>query len=974
MSSGPKVRSSSASGRLETQHVTSFLTGRAAPGKKTKNQHVSGSKSEKAGGYCSASCRQGDSLEEEEPPDWLVRELLKHNRRRHSVTIGDKTPTRRRLQHHHVGSAQSLKIDEKISLESLQKLKREFEEVEKAGLRSIDAKKFESIVKKCLGLHKTSNANIQGLFQRIDYSGQGRISWDQFCTHLVQENKVREEAARRNKQVAFTLPATITALNSSFPIISIQPCYDGTTVTLQEDGFVCIWSRELKPQRKKHIFNDGPANRKSRWVSDLVLMAEYDMLMIGTGDREIQMYMFPTLDPYCQINALDTIPLRLNYGYIGPDECCILYGDAEGCVTILLLSTVDETLRLWNNSPKMENMPNITMDSAVLSPNVIFIRWKVHHDWVTQVKYFHSFKAVVSSSNEEASSLVIGCALPTTDAQQQLNEIREACYEGKIKKLQLSWTPKVRPDQTVFSVYKGVKTFDLCPKRSILLTGGVDKLIRLWNPYYSRKSTGILKGHSASISFLCISPEGNHVFSVSIDQTAKIWHIEEQSCLFTVDLKENGIHGDVSACSFSSSWKSLYVAADSMAVLSMKTSPQLPSRLAVSHDDPVTCCGFSDELRQVVSYAEGSVVKVWDFDSGRQVFEFGGKDLAGTTCLTFDPKGRRLITGGKDGCLKIWNFNTGLCLKTLKKDTKCKFLSLSDSEIVCDCIFVKVRRNFYIISVGTDRRINIHLDLPEELHHYQKPEPPWKDDLKNGHHGDILSVAHCPPSLLATGTCNGEIIVWNMVSGLVHCRFGSTLSAEHQNVEGKHLDVSVPSVLFLKNSSLCQFPSNTVLLSSGAKGCINLWSVLDGGKFVSSFRASKEQQKVVKLAKANSDALLYVGDQIGYIYVYSTETFAFEHKMPRAAKMWRAHTGRITGLHIIDSDQVVLTSSTDCTVRLWSARGQFIGTFGQPEIWSVDIPSSWIHPDVPFRVLIDPRSFPDEKMLSRKSHLSKATS
>lgn len=85
------------------------------------------------------------------------------------------------------------------------------------------------------------------------------------------------------------------------------------------------------------------------------------------------------------------------------------------------------------------------------------------------------------------------------------------------------------------------------------------------------------------------------------------------------------------------------------------------------------------------------------------------------------------------------------------------------------------------------------------------------------------------------------------------------------------LDVSVPCIIFLKNSKLQQFSSATALLSSGVmgqcyksinyssrlhftacnnvclctvnyvffsyKGCINLWSVLGGGKFVGSFKA-----------------------------------------------------------------------------------------------------------------------------------------
>lgn len=77
--------------------------------------------------------------------------------------------------------------------------------------------------------------------------------------------------------------------------------------------------------------------------------------------------------------------------------------------------------------------------------------------------------------------------LPLTDAEQQLVEIKEACYEGKTKKVQLSWTPQLRAscDQRVFSIPKGVRTFDLCRKHSLLVTAGMDRLIRLWNPSFS---------------------------------------------------------------------------------------------------------------------------------------------------------------------------------------------------------------------------------------------------------------------------------------------------------------------------------------------------------------------------------------------------------------------------------------------------------------------------------------------------------
>uniref|UniRef100_A0A3Q3R584 Uncharacterized protein n=1 Tax=Monopterus albus TaxID=43700 RepID=A0A3Q3R584_MONAL len=478
----------------------------------------------------------------------------------------------------------------------------------------------------------------------------------------------------------------------------------------------------------------------------------------------------------------------------------------------------------------------------------------------------------------------------------------------------------------------------------LLVTGGMDRLIRMWNPHFSGKPTGILKGHSAPIVYLCISSEDSQIFSVSTDNTVKIWDIEGQCCLFTADPKASRIHGDISACMYFPAMKSLFIAADCMAVLSLKIrlvdKPKLHNRLTVSHHEPITCCGYSVEFRQVVSCTEGSVVKVWDFDTGRQVFEFGGThDLSPITCMTFDHNGRRLITGGRDGCLKIWNYNNGQCLKTLKKDSDCHEL--------CDLM------RCYLANVLC---IN---DIPEDLRHVQKPQPSYQDDLKNGHKDDILCVAHCPPSLLATSSYDGEIILWNMVSGCILSRFVSPPPAECQNVEGDFCSFSV-------NDEYSVFSE----LSSAYDIYLNVGDTVSE----TSDLQSRFQQKVTKLAKTDNDTLLYIADQIGYICVYNMEKITPE-VLPEMPSLVSSHVSLFwSSLQIVDNDQVLLTSSVDCTVRLWSAHGEFIGTFGQPEIWSVHISSSWMHPAVPYEVLIDPLSMPNHKLLKVKTQLSDAVS
>ena len=69
----------------------------------------------------------------------------------------------------------------------------------------------------------------------------------------------------------------------------------------------------------------------------------------------------------------------------------------------------------------------------------------------------------------------------------------------------------------------------------------------------------------------------------------------------------------------------------------------------------------------MVSGCHGSVITVWDVDTGEKSMQFSqAHGNAAITAMTFDPSGRRLITGAKDGSIKVWNFNNGSCLRSMQ--------------------------------------------------------------------------------------------------------------------------------------------------------------------------------------------------------------------------------------------------------------------------------------------------------------------
>ncbi|XDV32103.1 hypothetical protein PO909_002992 [Leuciscus waleckii] len=490
-----------------------------------------------------------------------------------------------------------------VSIDDLKHIKLAYDEFAKAGIHMLDYSEFKSVVKNCPGLKGVKESHIHQLFMKIDYTSDGKIKWHEFCTYIYLEYEAKEETVRRRKMAAFILPANIKFLKRGKPVVRIHLLSNGTVVTLREDGVVNFWTPKLYSKSKKNVFPERSINRKQKWSTDFVPMSEYNKLIIGTGSREIQFYELSSLEPCCQLSALKTVPLNLDYCSTGPDECIIVYGDSQGCVNILLITSFRDKLRLWKRLPMVDNIPNISLDRAVQSPEITFIRWKIHQDWVSKVKYFQSLPAIVSSSGHEDFALVIGFIHPSTYMQEQMREMAEVSEKGKSTKV----TQRATGNQTIFTVPKGVMTFDFCEKHNLLVTGGLDRLLRMWNPYVPNRPTGILKGHDAPVSYLCICSEDGHIYSVSTDKTAKIWHIKDETCLFTADPEASNIQGELSVCLYSSAVKGLYIATDSLALLSLQTKPQPKGNQILSHEEPVLCCGYSEEFRQVVSCSKGSV-------------------------------------------------------------------------------------------------------------------------------------------------------------------------------------------------------------------------------------------------------------------------------------------------------------------------------------------------------------------------------
>lgn len=88
----------------------------------------------------------------------------------------------------------------------------------------------------------------------------------------------------------------------------------------------------------------------------------------------------------------------------------------------------------------------------------------------------------------------------------------------------------------------------------------------------------------------------------------------------------------------------------------------------------------------MVSGCHGSVITVWDVDTGEKAMQFSqAHGNAAITAMTFDLSGRRLITGAKDGSIKVWNFNNGSCLRSLQHKDNLEVTSIIAAKRIILC-------------------------------------------------------------------------------------------------------------------------------------------------------------------------------------------------------------------------------------------------------------------------------------------------
>lgn len=210
---------------------------------------------------------------------------------------------------------------------------------------------------------------------------------------------------------------------------------------------------------------------------------------------------------------------------------------------------------------------------------------------------------------------------------------------------------------------------------NIVVTGGPDTFVRIWDVYISSESSGILTGHNGGIVMVFVQPDEKKVYSVDYQKIIKVWDLTEHVLLQTYGDLVRLIPAETDLAYYYHAFLRVLLVGGRK-LIAIKCNPRIRVDLTDgnTHAAPVSVVLYNRLFRNVVTCGLDSFIIVWDPWTGRRkiiIKNCHTKQMYGEhvdieiTAACFDPLEQFLLTGARDGSLKIWNYNNAVCIRNM---------------------------------------------------------------------------------------------------------------------------------------------------------------------------------------------------------------------------------------------------------------------------------------------------------------------
>ncbi len=272
------------------------------------------------------------------------------------------------------------------------------------------------------------------------------------------------------------------------------------------------------------------------------------------------------------------------------------------------------------------------------------------------------------------------------------------------------------------------------PDGESAVSGSEDKTVRLWD-VANGKAVRTLAGHRAAVRGVAFSPDGRLVLSGGDDGFMRVWDVA--TGVETLDIDEHG--WKVTCVDFSRDGRFMLCGSDDYHVKLWETATGRLTHSFAGHGWRVTTVAFSPDGERCLSAGDDDSIRLWDIAKSVELRVMQNR-LSHVKAVAFSPDGQLALSGDDDKLVKLWDLNSNREPHVLKGHT----------QMVTDVAFSP--DGHFALSTGLDGTLHLwRVGTGEELRVF------------NAHGQSLHSIAFSPDGRTAlTGGADASVTLWQL--------------------------------------------------------------------------------------------------------------------------------------------------------------------------------------------------------------------